>query len=202
MEDLTKSAEKRVETPAPLLQEESLDRKVSVNGKVGNNAGKVPEAFGSGTSDLQIVSQADQIAAITEHYRKQLNPEQLARAEKAADVYRYIQGPGKDGKFPEVSDYVKSQKPIPMDKQADVKRWIIEAAKIDERNGVIAKPGDTYWGVAHGEISKREGREARGGEVKAMVKEMAILNGKTEAETGTLRVGEAIKLPPPKRKTV
>ncbi len=201
MEDLTKSAEKRVETPASLLQEESLDRK-ALNGKVGNTAAKVPEAFGSDNSDVQIVNQADQIAAITEHYRKQLNPEQLARAEKAADVYRYIQGPGKDGKFPEVSDYVKSQKPIPMEKQADVKRWIIEAAKIDERNGVIAKPGDTYWGVAHSVVSKREGREALGGEVKAMVKEMAVLNGKTEAETGTLLVGERIKLPPPKRKTV
>jgi len=200
--DIINKTEKVAEaTAATPLQAESVDAR-KASGKIGNTAGKVPEAFSGGGNDVQIVNVSEQIATITEHYRKQLNPEQLARAEKAADVYRYIQGPGKDGKFPAVSDYVKSQQPIPMEKQADVKRWIIEAAKIDERNGVIVKPGDSYWSVAHGVISKREGREAQGGEVKAMVREMAAFNGKTEEEAGTLRVGEAIKLPPPKRKTV
>lgn len=89
-----------------------------------------------------------------------------------------------------------------VNEQADVpNRWIREAAKIDQRNEVKAKTGDSYWSIAENLIADREGRKGTRGEVRAMMKDIASHNGKTEEEAANLKVGESVKLPPKKRQS-
>lgn len=130
----------------------------------------LPKDFtNGGKSDLTIVD--DTIARVMAEAKAKMTPEQIARVEReAASPYRAI----------------------------------ANAARIDAqreaqgKHEVTAKPGDSYWSVAHGVVSERKGRQATGHEVKGMVSEMASYNGKTEAEAAHLKVGEKIKIPPHK----
>jgi len=195
------TVEKGNEVASP-LQPEALDSsaKTTALGKKVDTT--MPQAFGSGAADLKIVNNDLAIKDATEYAKSLLTKEQLARVEKEADIpFRYIQGAGNHGKIPTVSEYAKSQEPIPMEKQADVKRWIIEAARAEERNQhLTAQSGDSYWKMAHGVVTRREGRTASDGETMAMFKSMAALNGKSEEEAAKLQVGEVVNVPPPKRK--
>ncbi|MBS1994463.1 MAG: hypothetical protein JSS83_28315 [Cyanobacteria bacterium SZAS LIN-3] len=63
-------------------------------------------------------------------------------------------------------------------------------------NQVTAKPGDSYWSVAHDVVAQRKGVQPSNPEVHTMVKTMAAHNGKTMEEANHLKVGETIKIPP------
>lgn len=123
---------------------------------------------------------------------------------------------GKDGKTSDLTivddniskamDFAKSRMTPEqiqrVNEQAEVpNRWILEAAKIDQRNEVKAKPGDSYWSIADGLIADREGRKGSRSEVQALMKDIVAHNGKLEADAGNLKVGESVKLPPKKRQS-
>lgn len=137
----------------------------------------LPAAFTGKSGDLTLVD--DNIAKAMEFARSRMTPEQIARAEHDA---------------------------------AAPKRWIEAAAKIDEsrapkhdvaskhsfanKSEVTANPGDTYWSVAHGLVSERQGHAASPRQAKEMVHDLAVHNGKTDKEAAHLKVGETIKIPP------
>lgn len=137
----------------------------------------LPAAFAGKSGDLTLVD--DNIAKAMEFARSRMTPEQIARAEHDA---------------------------------ASPKRWIEAAAKIDESRAtkhdvtskhnladkveVTAKPGDTYWGVAHSIVSERQGHAASPRQAREMLHDLAVHNGKTDEDAAHLKVGEIIKIPP------
>jgi len=78
-------------------------------------------------------------------------------------------------------------------------RYIQQAGEIKPQEQVTAKPGDTYWSVAHSVLSQREGKVPTNPEVHTMMRALAAHNGKTVEEAANLRVGETIKIPPAKK---
>jgi len=124
--------------------------------------------------------------------------------EAQADIpFRYIEAADakNQGRAPEHSKHFlaaqRAEQGIPVEQQADVKRWIIAAAKFEQAKPreIIAKPGDTYWSVAQGLSAARNGRQPTDVEVHNMVKKLAQFNGKSEAEANNLKVGQVIKVP-------
>jgi hypothetical protein len=129
--------------------------------------------------------------------RAKMTPEQLARAEKAADLpYRVIEAAGNRGPIPEVSAHRRSQEAIPVERQADVNRWIAAAGRIGEKSEVRAQPGETYSSIASNLIAEREGRRATKTEVHVLATKIAEYNGKTGEQANSLAVNEVVKLPP------
>lgn len=127
----------------------------------------------------------------------------MTTAEQADIPFRYIEAadPKNQGRAPVHSQRFlaaqRAEQGVPIEQQADVKRWILAAAKLDQNKPreIIAKPGDTYWSVAYGLSKVLSGRLPSDVEVHTMVKKLAHFNGKTEAEAGSLKVGQVIKIP-------
>jgi|GEM_PF-736861 hypothetical protein len=156
---------------------------------------KLPAAFAGGGADLTIVDK--QIAGHIADARAKMTPEQLARAEKAADFpYRVIEAAGNRGSIPDVSAHRRGQEAIPVERQADVNRWIAAAGKIGEKSEVTARPGETYSSIARDLIAEREGRRPSKTEVHVMATAIAEYNGKTGDQANSLKVDEVVKLPP------
>lgn len=154
----------------------------------------LPKAFTSG-ADLTIVD--NQIAGHIADARAKMTPEQLARAEKAADLpHRVIEAAGNRGPIPEVSVHRRSQEAVPVERQADVNRWIVAAGRIGEKSEVTARPGETYSSIARDLIAEREGRRPSKTEVHVMATAIAEYNGKTGDQANSLKVDEVVKLPP------
>ncbi|MBL0186231.1 MAG: hypothetical protein IPP97_10895 [Candidatus Obscuribacter sp.] len=85
------------------------------------------------------------------------------------------------------------------------KRWLVAGSQSptllrDNLDELVVEPGDSYWSLAKLVVSIRTGRIATSAEVKAMVKEMAHFNGKTQCEATKIMVGDVIKVPPEKPK--
>lgn len=127
----------------------------------------------------------------------------MSAAEQADIPFRYIEAAAakNQGRAPEHSQRFlaaqRAEQGVPVEQQADVKRWILAAAKFDQNKPreIIAKPGDSYWSVAEGLSKGVNGRRPTDVEVHTMVKKLAQFNGKTEAEAGSLKVGQVIKVP-------
>ncbi len=89
--------------------------------------------------------------------------------------------------------------------RSDAKRWLVAGSQSptllrDNLDELVVEPGDSYWSLAKLVVSIRTGRIATSAEVKAMVKEMAHFNGKTQCEATKIMVGDVIKVPPEKPK--
>ncbi|CAN5538785.1 hypothetical protein BH11CYA1_BH11CYA1_14880 [soil metagenome] len=156
---------------------------------------KLPAAFASGGNDFTIVG--DEIAQHVKAAAAKMTPAQLERAERSADLpYRVIEAAGTRGPIPDVSAHRRSQEAIPIERQADVNRWITAAARIGEKSEVHAKPGETYSSIASNLLAERDGRKPTKTEVHIMATTIAEYNGKTGEQANSLKVNEVVKLPP------
>ena len=156
---------------------------------------KLPAAFTAGGKDFTIVD--DQIAGHIKDAAAKMTPAQLERANRQADLpFRVIEAAGNRGPIPDVSAHRRSQEAIPVERQADVNRWIVAAGRIGEKSEVKAQPGETYSTIASTLIAEREGRRPTKTEVHVMATKIAEYNGKTGEQANSLAVNEVVKLPP------
>lgn len=218
---MTDKPEARVEKQDSSLSAAHLSAADIKGAKLGSGAkAELPAAF-KGSSDLTIVDSPDkQIARSIADARAKMSPEQLARAEyQAAQPTRWIENAGKpvaqiqDKPVPPAADDAVAQamafarsRMTPeqirrAEHEADGPRRYIQAAgqidaKHEHKDQVTAKPGDSYWSVAHTVVSDRKGSHPTNHEIHGMVRQMAALNGKTMEQANQLKVGESIKIPP------
>ncbi len=156
---------------------------------------KLPAAFTAGGNDFTIVDK--EIAGHIKAAAAKMTPEQLERANRQADLpYRVIEAAGNRGAIPDVSAHRRSQEAIPIERQADVTRWIVAAGRIGDKSELRAQAGDSYSSIASNLLAERDGRKASKTEVHLMATAIAEYNGKTGAQANQLNVNEVVKLPP------
>lgn len=199
------AAAKAKMTPEQLARaEKAADLPHRVVDAASNN-GVIPEVSSyrrnlDATSDKAQAAKVDrEISGHIADARAKMTPEQLARAEKAADLpYRVIEAAGNRGQIPEVSAHRRAQEVVSGDvaRQADVNRWIAAAGRIGEKSEVTARPGETYSSIASNLIAEREGRRGTKTEVHVLATAIAEYNGKTGEQANSLKVNEVVKLPP------